>query len=131
MNSTFPKPELLVLGIDGACPSYIRKQIEAGKLPAFAELMRRGVWFEDCMTAFPSITPTCWSAISTGAVPAVNGALCQSVQPEGNAPFDFVTPYHSSHVFAERFWEAAARIGKRSLLVDVPCSGPAKCDGIL
>ena len=125
------KPELLILGIDGACPSYIRERIALGELPAFAELMRRGVDFEDCMPAFPSITPTCWSAISTGAVPAVNGALCQSVHVEGRDPFDFVTPYHSSHVHAERFWEAAARIGKTALLLDVPCSGPAKCDGIL
>ena len=124
-------PELLILGIDGASPAYIKKSVARGELPNFAKLMKKGGFFDDCMTAFPSITPTCWTAIASGSVPSVNGALCHQVHPDGTNPTAYVTPYHSSYIRAERFWEAAARIGKRSLLLDVPCSGPAKCDGIL
>ena len=29
------KPELVVLGLDGAVPSYIEKMVEENKLPAF------------------------------------------------------------------------------------------------
>ncbi len=83
------------------------------------------------MTVFPSITPTCWTAISSGSVPSVNGALCHQVHIDGTFPTNYVTPYHSSNIYVERFWEAAAKIGKRSLILDVPSSAPAKCDGVL
>lgn len=124
-------PELLIFGIDGASPGYIKEAVARGELPGFARLMKRGIFFDDCMPAFPSITPTCWSAISCGAVPSVTGALCHQVHLDGTNPTDYVTPYHSSNVYAERFWEAAARIGKKSLIIDVPSSGPSKCDGVM
>jgi predicted AlkP superfamily phosphohydrolase/phosphomutase len=125
------KPELLVLGIDGASPGYIREQVAQGNLPNFARLMQRGVLFEDCMTVFPSISPTCWTSVCTGALPSVHGALCQSVHLTGTHPFDFVTPYNSRNIHAQRFWETAAEIGKRSLIVNVCSSGPAKHENVL
>lgn len=125
------QPELVIFGIDGARPAAIRQFVAEGKLPNFARLMERGVFFDDCMPAFPTITPTCWGAITTGAVPAISGALCQDVHPTGAYPLDLITPYHSSNIFAERFWEAAARKGKRSLILNVPTSGPAKCEKVL
>ena len=124
------KPSLLIVGIDGAVPSYIKEQVSKGRLPTFASLMRQGVFFEDLMPSFPSITPTCWSSISCGAVPRVTGALCHQVHLDATHPVSYVTPYNSQNIKAERFWEAAARLGVRTLLMDVPCSGPAKCDGV-
>ena len=125
------KPELVIFGIDGGSPATIRKFVSEGKLPNFARLMEQGVFFDDCMPAYPTITPTCWGAITTGAVPSVSGALCQDVHPTGTHPLNLITPYHSSHIYAERFWEAAARKGKRSLIFNVPTSGPAKCENVL
>lgn len=125
------KPELLVLGLDGASTEYIREQVALGRLPAFGRLMKRGILFEDCMTVYPSISPTCWASMTTGASPVVHGALCQSVHPDGAHPFGFVTPYSSKYVHAQRFWETAAGIGKRSLIVNVCTSGPAKCENVL
>lgn len=122
------KPELVILGVDGGSPEYVKNAVKEGKLPGFARLMEKGVFFTDCMTVFPSISPTCWTAIETGAVPAVSGALCQAVHVPGTHPAEFITPYNSTNVRAERFWEAAARIGKKSLMVDVLSSGPAKSD---
>ena len=125
------KPDLLIFGIDGASPAYIKQAVSEGRLPNFKRLMEKGVFLEDCMTAFPSITPTCWSAICTGAPASVNGALCHEVHKPGTHPEQLYTPYSSDLIRAERFWEAAAKIGKTALLFDVPCSGPAKCGGIL
>lgn len=125
------KPELIILGLDGACPGYIKTAVKQGKLPGFARLMKNGVFFDDCMPAFPSITPTCWSAISCGATPAVTGALCHQVHITGTHPTDYITPYSSINIRAERFWEAAAKIGKRSVMLGVPCSGPAKHENVL
>ena len=125
------KPELLVIGIDGGLPQYVKNAVAEGKLPAFAKLMKKGVLFNDCMTAFPSITPTCWTAIETGAPPMVSGAYCQSIHVPGTHPSEFITSYNAVNIHAERFWEAAARIGKRSLMVDVPSSGPAKSNLVM
>ena len=125
------KPELLVIGIDGAMPQYVKNAIAEGKLPNFKKLMRKGVFFNDCMTAFPSISPTCWTAIHTGAPPMVSGAYCQSVHVPGTHPTEFITPYSSENIHAERFWEAAARIGKRTLIIDALSSGPAKSDLVM
>ena len=125
------KPELLVIGIDGGLPQYVKDAVSEGKLPSFAKLMKRGVFFNDCMTAFPSISPTCWTAIHTGAPPMASGAYCQSVHVPGTHPSEFITSYSSVNVHAERFWEAAARIGKRSLMVDALSSGPAKSDLVM
>lgn len=33
------KPELLVIGIDGAMPSYVKEAVSKGRLPAFKKLM--------------------------------------------------------------------------------------------
>ena len=125
------KPELFILGVDGGCPGYVKTAIAEGRLPNFKRLIDRGTFLEDCMPAFPSITPTCWSAISTGAPASINGALCHEVHKFGTHPEQLYTPYSSELIRAERFWEAAAKVGKTSLLIEVPSSGPAKCDGIL
>lgn len=125
------KPNLIIFGIDGACPDYIIKAVTEGKLPGFKRLLERGIFFEDCMPVFPSITPTCWSAISCGAVPSVTGALCHQVHVDGTHPTSYITPYNSKNIKAERFWETAAKKGLRSLIIDVPCSGPKKHDNVL
>ena len=125
------KPELFLLGVDGGSPAYIKYGVEHGKLPGFAKLMKKGTFFNDMMPAFPSITPTCWAAISCGAVASVTGATCDQVHVDGTHPTKYITSYNSDNIRAERFWEAAARIGKTSLIIDVPTSGPAKCDKVL
>ena len=125
------KPELLVLGIDGASPKEILDRVKQGKLPGFKRVIERGIFFNDFMPVFPSISPTCWTSISTGAVPLVHKALDDIIQIKGKMPTEVVTGYSGLNVHAERFWEAAARIGKKSLMINVLASGPAKSDCVL
>ncbi len=124
------KPKLLFIGIDGAMPSYIKQEVEKGKLPGFARLMENGVFCEDCMTVYPSISPTCWNAIYTGAVPSVHGGTCEVVHLPGTNPWELVTSYHSDNILAEKFWETAAKKGFKSLIVNACSSGPAKTGNV-
>lgn len=119
-------PELFVLALDGAVPGYIGEQIEAGKLPNFARAMRRGCFMPDSRPAFPTITPTCWSTLCTGASPEVHGATCQDFHLYGTELDAVATAYSSEAICAERFWESAARIGKKSLILSMPTAGPAR-----
>ena len=125
------KPELIVVGLDGALPDHILRMIRRGELPAFRRLMERGCWFSDCRPTFPTITPSCWASFSTGAPPAVHGIVCHQLHLPGTPLDRLVTGYHSSRVMAERFWESAARAGKNSLILHLPTSGPAKSGRVL
>ena len=124
------KPKLLFIGIDGAMPSYIKAEIAKGKFPAFKRLMEKGVFFDDCMTVFPSVSPTCWNSIYTGAVPSAHGAVCESMHVPGTNPWEVITSYHSANTKAERFWETAARNGYKSLVLGGCSAGPAKTDNV-
>ncbi len=123
--------EVLVVALDGAVPSVVDSLMRAGRLPAFKALSERGVWLKDCRPPFPTITPACWSSFATGATPATHGATCQDIHLPGMKAGDVVSAYHSQNITAERFWEAAARAGKRSLIMQLPASGPARSDDVL
>jgi len=117
------KPSLLLLGLDGVPGSYVKGEVERGNLPGFAKMMRDGVFFDDMMSTFPTITPSCWNSIYTGAVPKVHGGACELLHYDGKAPWEFSTSYGTENITAEKFWEAAARIGKRTLLIDAMGAG--------
>lgn len=123
-------PKLLFFGIDGAMPSYIKKEVEKGNLPGFARIMKQGVFFNDCMPVFPTISPTCWNSVHTGAVPGVHGGIDQNIHIPGDNPWEFITSYHGSNIQAEKFWETAAKKGYKSLILSVCSSGPAKTDNV-
>lgn len=120
------KPELLVIGLDGAMTSYIRTAIEEGRLPNFRRILENGVVCDNCMTAFPSITPTCWTTIATGAVPAVSNAVDHEIHIPGTPLDTVVNGYDPAYLKGERFWQAAARAGKKSLISGYPAMPAGK-----
>ena len=113
------KPKILIFGIDGVAAHHIKKQVEHGKLPGFARLMKNGVFFDDMMSVFPTISPTCWHSIYTGAVPKVHGAECEMVHRPGDEPWKFGTTYNDENVHADRIWDVIARNGGKSLLLNL------------
>ena len=61
------RPKKLVLTvIDGVKTSMLDRAIAAGRAPAMARLKEEGVYVEDCVSVFPSVTPACASTITTG-----------------------------------------------------------------
>ena len=122
------KPELFLLGVDGGVTSYIKDQIGRGKLPNLKKAFNEGCVLTDCRPAYPSISATCWATIQTGASPHIHGITDENILLEGSYPDKFVSAYHGDYLMAERFWESAAKIGKKSLIADFCVSGPAKSD---
>jgi hypothetical protein len=63
-------PRKLVLTvIDGLKPAMLERAVEQGRAPTLKAIMERGVYVDDCVAAFPSVTPVCAASIATGTGP--------------------------------------------------------------
>ena len=64
------RPRKLILAvIDAMKPAMLQRAIASGRAPALAALMERGLYVDDCVAAFPSVTPVCSASIATGTGP--------------------------------------------------------------
>src|SRR5579859_6746608 len=50
-------------------PAMLERAIAAGRAPALARIREEGVYVDDCVAAFPSVTPVCAATITTGVGP--------------------------------------------------------------
>ncbi len=64
--------KVIVLGIDGADPCFIRRMLRRGELPNIRALMRDG-FFAEATPSFTAKTPQNWTTIATGAEPGSHG----------------------------------------------------------
>jgi len=63
-------PAKVVLAvIDALDPKALQRAVAEGRAPALEAIMERGVYVDDCVSTFPSITPVAASAITTGLGP--------------------------------------------------------------
>jgi hypothetical protein len=64
-----PRKKLVLAVIDAMKPAMLEKAIESGRAPALQLLMERGHHTDECVAAFPSVTPVCSASIATGTRP--------------------------------------------------------------
>jgi hypothetical protein len=58
--------KLILTVIDGMKPTMLERAIGAGSAPALKAIRDRGTYVNDCVAAFPSVTPVCAGVIATG-----------------------------------------------------------------
>ena len=68
MSATTGKKLVLVV-IDALKPAMLDRAIASGRAPALARIRAEGVYVDDCVAAFPSVTPVCAATITTGVGP--------------------------------------------------------------
>jgi predicted AlkP superfamily pyrophosphatase or phosphodiesterase len=61
--------KLVLVVIDALKPAMLDRAIATGRAPALARIREEGVYVEDCVAAFPSVTPVCAATITTGVGP--------------------------------------------------------------
>ena len=66
-------PKLVLTVIDGMKPTMLERAIKAGTAPALQAIRDRGTYVDDCVAAFPSVTPVCASVIATGRMQDEHG----------------------------------------------------------
>ena len=107
------------LGLDALVPTMVEKFLAEGILPHFARLLDKGC-FTRIRPVIPAQTPSNWATLATGATPGTHGV----VQWGSHIPGEPVWEYHRADAFtaglcrAEYLWEAAARQGKRSVVMN-------------
>ena len=66
--SAEPKKLVLVV-VDAMKPAMLERAIAGGRAPALARIREEGNYVDDCVAAFPSVTPVCAATITTGVGP--------------------------------------------------------------
>jgi predicted AlkP superfamily pyrophosphatase or phosphodiesterase len=61
--------KLVLVVIDALKPEMLDRAIATGRAPALERIRAEGVYVEDCVAAFPSVTPVCAASITTGVGP--------------------------------------------------------------
>jgi len=116
--------KVMVLGLDAPIAPRLYKYCKEGRLPNLAKLINEGVWAKNCMVPLPTITPSNWTSISTGAWPSTHGVTDFNVHNPGD-PLDMTHGgFYSGDVKAEFVWNAIARAGKKSIVVNYPTTWP-------
>ena len=116
--------KVVILGLDAPISPRLYQYCKAGKLPALARFISHGVWANNAMVPLPTITPSNWASISTGAWPSSLGVTDFNVHYPGD-PLDRThCCFYSGDVKAETVWNAIARAGKKSVIINYPTSWP-------
>ena len=93
-----------------------------------ARLLADGAFAENCLPPMPTLTSTNWTGLATGAWPGTHGVTDFNMHKPGQALTDCPQAFTSDDCEAEFIWNAAARAGKRSILVNYPVTIPPVLD---
>ena len=117
-----------IIGLDCAMLHLIERHVKEGNLPAFKKLLETGVVAENCLAPFPTITPPNWTAIATGAYCGTSGVTDFHYHKTGRHldNRNIGQAFGSDRVEAQTLWEALDKIGKKSIVMNYPCSWPPK-----
>ena len=95
------------------------KFVKEGALPNIEKLMKKGVFCENALPTYPTLTPTNWTTIVTGATPGTHGITDFTVHHVGETLDKTHVGFNSEENSAEYIWNSAARAGKRSVACEV------------
>ena len=116
---------MLLVGVDAAVPGRWRRLVEAGLLPVGRRLLDEGR-LARALPAMPTLTTTNWATIATGAWPGTHGVTDFNPYRLGDLPEDCPQGFDAREVRAEFLWEAVARNGRPSVVVNWPGSWPPR-----
>ncbi|MFA4880050.1 MAG: alkaline phosphatase family protein [Candidatus Doudnabacteria bacterium] len=114
--------KVLVIGIDGGSWNVINPLIKKGGLENLNKLLRQGVRanLESCL---PSVTAPAWKCYSTGKNPGKLGMYWWQNVDIKNKKFVLNT---SLTVKEKEIWDLLSENGKRSYVLNMPLTYPAK-----
>jgi len=120
------RPQRLVLiGLDAPIVERVEEYAAQGLLPTLHSLIEGGTFCVNAMAPFPTITPPNWTAIVTGAWDGTHGITCFHVHRPGDPLDQTHQAFTTEDCRAEYLWNAAERVGKRSIIINYPTTYPS------
>lgn len=118
--------KVMLIGLDGADPLFMKQLISEGKLPNFKKMLDIGVTTESMgmQGALPTITPPNWASLATGAWPNTHGITCFWNHTIGNELDLLDYGWNSDLCKAEYIWNSFERAGKKCVTFNYPTSWP-------
>ncbi|MBI5195611.1 MAG: alkaline phosphatase family protein [Nitrospirae bacterium] len=120
--------KVIVLGIDGVPYSLLVRFMNEGIMPNLSAIVKKGTL--TYMTAsIPEVSSTSWSTFMTGVNPGKHGIYgFMEVQKDS---YKWRFP-NSSDIKSDTLWDMAGRHDKKSIVLNLPSTYPAKkLNGIL
>lgn len=122
------RQKVVVLGIDGAPCSLLKQFTDQGIMPNLADLAKKGT-LTDMTASIPEVSSTSWSTFMTGVNPGKHGIYGFMELQKNSYKWKFP---NSNDVRSETLWDIAANNNKKSIVLNVPQTYPAKkVNGIL
>lgn len=118
---------IVVLSLDGMADWLFDELMEAGELPNLRRLAVMGLVAEHAYTSWPAMTAPGHTVIWTGTDPSRNGINGNTILPSPFAEhtiLDSAGGFSGAYLMAEPIWAAAARQGKRVVVLEAHQAEP-------
>jgi predicted AlkP superfamily phosphohydrolase/phosphomutase len=128
LKKRLKESKVIVLGIDGVPCSLLKRFIRQGLMPNLEGLVQKGT-LTDMTASIPEVSSTSWTTFMTGVNPGRHGIYGFMELEKGTYQWRFP---NSNDVKSETLWEIAGKYNKKSIVINVPSTYPAKAlNGIL
>jgi hypothetical protein len=95
--------KLVLAVIDAMKPAMLERAVTTLRVPTLAALIERGNLIDNCVAAFPSVTPVCAASIATGTGPADHEIPCMNWWHRGEERYvEYGTSFGASRAFGIR-----------------------------
>jgi type I phosphodiesterase/nucleotide pyrophosphatase len=92
--------KLVLAVIDAMKPAMLERAIASGRAPTLQLLVERGQHVDDCVAAFPSVTPVCAASIATGTGPDEHEIPAMNWYHRGEGRYvEYGTSFKASQAF--------------------------------
>jgi predicted AlkP superfamily phosphohydrolase/phosphomutase len=111
-----------VIGLDGVGLPLVRQLVELGVMPQLGKLLASGT-AAPMRSSIPTISSVSWTGFMTGKNPGKHGVYGFTDLKPGTMTMFFP---NFGNVRAETIWDIAGRAGKRSIVMNIPNTYPAR-----
>jgi 2',3'-cyclic-nucleotide 2'-phosphodiesterase (5'-nucleotidase family)/predicted AlkP superfamily phosphohydrolase/phosphomutase len=112
--------KVIFFAADGMRPDLVERYADAGAMPTFKELMRKGVRGQNgLLQGFPPNTGVGWYTLATGTWPGEHGSTNNTFHRVGEGNFNNRTSFATTGILqADTIQQAAERAGKTVVSVE-------------
>ncbi len=122
------KKKVFILGLDGVPYSLLKSFMEKGIMPELASIVKEGT-LVPMEASLPEVSSTSWTTFMTGVNPGRHGIY--GFMDLKKDSYDMYFP-RSGDIKSEIIWDAVGRYGKKSVILNIPSTYPARpLNGIL